>query len=178
MKLYFGFGDILETSRETRRISGIKNMNYWERLKELRLSSLQRRKERCMIIHVWKILHGICPNDITMVFQERPRIGNRVVLPPLTTKATAIAKTFLDKSFAVKAGKLWDRLPRDVNTQNKLVSFKAKLGSFIDSFPDTPPTSGYTALNSISLIDWFSQRGGPQMTLEMPSSKLLDRFNR
>ena len=147
----------------TRRISGIKNMNYWERLKELRLSSLQRRRERYTIIHVWKILHGICPNDINMVFKESPRLGNRVVLPPLTTKATALAKTFYDNSFAVKAGKLWNTLPRDVNTQNKLDSFKAKLGSFMDSFPDTPPTTGYTALNSNSLIDWFSQRGGPQM---------------
>ena len=147
----------------TRRISGMKNTNYWDRLKELRLSSLQRRRERYMIIHAWKILHGICPNDINMVFKDNPRLGNKVVIPPLAKKATALAKTLYDNSFAVKAGRLWNTLPRDVNTQCKLECFKAKLGSFLDSFPDTPPTPGYTASNTNSLIDWFNQRGGPQM---------------
>ena len=116
-----------------------------------------------MIIHAWKILHGKCPNDINMVFKDNPRLGNKVVIPPLAKKATALAKTLYDNSFAVKAGRLWNTLPRDVNTQCKLECFKAKLGSFLDSFPDTPPTPGYTASNTNSLIDWFNQRGGPQM---------------
>ncbi|KAL5262155.1 hypothetical protein ACHWQZ_G007751 [Mnemiopsis leidyi] len=147
----------------TRRISGLKNMNYWDRLKELNLSSLQRRRERYMIIHVWKILHGVCPNDIKMVFKDNSRLGTKVVVPPLTKTATALAKTLYDNSFGVKAGRLWNTLPRDVNTQCKLECFKAKLGSYLDSFPDNPPTPGYTASNPNSLIDWFSQRGGPQM---------------
>ncbi|KAL5258287.1 hypothetical protein ACHWQZ_G008952 [Mnemiopsis leidyi] len=147
----------------TRRISGLKNLNYLDRLKELKLLSLQRRRERYMIIHVWKILHGICPNDINMVFKENPRLGNKVVLPPITSRATSLAKTFYDNSFAVKAGKLWNTLPRDVNTQKTLECFKIKLGSYMESFPDNPPTPGYTASNHNSLIDWCSQRGGPQM---------------
>ena len=147
----------------TRRIQGLRNINYWDRLKELKLSSLQRRRERYMIIHVWKILQGICPNDINMVFREHPRLGNKVIIPPLAKQAAASAKSCYDNSFAVRAGKLWNLLPRDVNTQNTLEAFKMFLGSFMDSLPDTPPTPGYTATNPNSMIDWCNQRGGPQM---------------
>ena len=82
----------------TRRIRGLKDTNYWDRLRELKLSSLQRRRERYMIIHVWKILQDISPNDISMVFKESPRLGQRVVIPPLAKQASALAKSCYDNS--------------------------------------------------------------------------------
>ena len=39
----------------TRRIEECSGMDYWERLKYLRIQSLQRRRERFMIIHLWKV---------------------------------------------------------------------------------------------------------------------------
>ena len=36
------------------KIAGMKHLNYWKRLKELNLYSLQRRRERYTIIYVWK----------------------------------------------------------------------------------------------------------------------------
>ena len=147
----------------TRRIRGFKDTNYWDRLKELNLCSLQRRRERYMIIHVWKILQGICPNDIGMVFRNNPRLGIKIVLPSLSKKASALAMSHYDNSFSVRAGMLWNLLPREVNTLTDLNTFKISLGTFMDNIPDTPPTPGYTAKNSNSMIDWCSQKGGPQM---------------
>ena len=116
-----------------------------------------------MIIHVWKILQGICPNDIGMVFRDNPRLGIKIVIPSLNKQATALARSLFDNSFSVRAGKLWNLLPRDLNTQKDLNTFKIALGAFMDKIPDTPPTPGYMAKNSNSMIDWCSQRGGPQM---------------
>jgi hypothetical protein len=67
----------------TRRILGLRGTNYWDRMKQLNLSSLQHRRDRHMIIHVWKILHGVCPNDINMVFKDNPTLGTKVAMPPL-----------------------------------------------------------------------------------------------
>ena len=55
--------------------------------------------------------------------------------------------------------------PRIVNTQKTLASFKTYLGNFLDILPDKPPTPGYSAVNSNSMIDWCSQGGGPQIAL-------------
>ena len=46
----------------TRFISGMTNLSYPERLTVLKLYSLQRRRERYIIIYVWKILEGLVPN--------------------------------------------------------------------------------------------------------------------
>ena len=52
------------------------------RLKFLNLPSLQRRRERYIIINTWKILHKKAPNDIKMVFYESDRLGVRAKVPP------------------------------------------------------------------------------------------------
>ena len=46
----------------TRFISGMAGLLYTERLTVLKLYSLQRRRERYIIIYVWKILEGLVPN--------------------------------------------------------------------------------------------------------------------
>ena len=46
----------------TRKIRFDTKKDYWERLKQYHLYSLQRRRERYRIIYVWKILEGIVPN--------------------------------------------------------------------------------------------------------------------
>ncbi|KAL5256922.1 hypothetical protein ACHWQZ_G012005 [Mnemiopsis leidyi] len=147
----------------TRRIHGLGDMNYWDRLKELKLKSLQRRRERYSIIHIWKLLHGVCPNDIKMEFKEHPHLGFKVLLPTLNRQSSNAAKTCYDNSFAVRAGRLWNTLPKDVNTKKTLESFKAALEVFLETIPDMPPTPGYSTPNSNSIIDWCNQRGGPQM---------------
>ena len=48
----------------TSRIWGLQHLDYWQRLKALKLMSRQRRRERYMLIHMWKILNGCSPNDI------------------------------------------------------------------------------------------------------------------
>ena len=46
----------------TRKIDDTDEMDYWTRLRELNLYSLQRRRERYIIIYVWKIIQGLVPN--------------------------------------------------------------------------------------------------------------------
>ena len=43
----------------TSRIAGTQHLDYWGRLKKLSLMSLQRRRERYLLLHMWKILHGM-----------------------------------------------------------------------------------------------------------------------
>ncbi|CAL8291883.1 unnamed protein product [Gadus morhua 'NCC'] len=59
----------------TAKIAGCSNLSYWDRLKHLNLYSLQRRRERYMVILVWKIYHGAIPNSVNLVFQHSERRG-------------------------------------------------------------------------------------------------------
>ena len=139
----------------TRHIAGCEGLSYWDRLKFLNLMSLQRRRERYIIIHVWKILNGIAPNDVSLRFYDHIRLGKRCCVPPLHKRAPSYAKSIYENSFAVTGPKLWNTLPRSVTCAPSLESFKSRLTSYIMStYPDQPPVSGYTTPNSNSLLDW------------------------
>ena len=156
-------GDIQEIEKIqrnfTRRINGCKTLNYWERLTKLKILSLQRRRERYMIIHVWKILHGHAPNDIGMEFQQQHRRGVKAIVPLFRNAAQKSVSTVYDNSFGIKAARLWNILPQDVNKQTDLGPFKVELGKFMDRYPDNPPVKGYATVNDNSLLEWSSQRG-------------------
>ena len=87
------------TSR--RRTSRRRTFRRRERLKKL--MSLQRRRERYCIIHVWKILNGHAPNDINFEFSTNERLGVKAFLPPLNNMAQLSVKTDYDNSFRVRA---------------------------------------------------------------------------
>jgi len=147
----------------TKRITGMSDLSYWERISALQLQSLQRRRERYIIIHTWKTIAGYVPNDINMEFVENRRFGTQVVVPTMTKTASSRAKTFYDRSFGVKAAQLWNLLPAETKTFESLDRFKISLSTFLKKVPDRPPTTGYSTANHNSLLDWFNQSGGLQM---------------
>ena len=54
----------------TRFISGMAGLSYTERLNDIKLSSLQRRRERYIIIYVWTILEGLVPNIFPHIYTK------------------------------------------------------------------------------------------------------------
>ena len=96
----------------TKRITGLRDQDYWERLKTLNLLSLQRRRERYSIIQVWKIRNGKAPNSVGMEFYDSARLGIRVRIPTHNYKAQKSISTAYEDSFGVKAARLWNILPK------------------------------------------------------------------
>jgi len=135
----------------TARIWSLKEMNYWERLKELNLMSIQRRRERYIIIHTWKIFSGAAPNDLGLVFQFNDRLGLRCLVPTLTSKSAAV-NSLKDQSFTSMGPRLFNKIPREVKENDTLASFKRSLDQYLMSLPDTPTTPGYPAVNN-SVLD-------------------------
>ena len=136
----------------TSKISSLSSLNYWQRLKKLRLMSLQRRRERYAIIYMYKILHKLVPNDIGITFHDNPRRGIKAEVPSIPRFRSHLSS--FDASFAVRGPALWNLLPKYVNTANSVATFKEKLDQFIMEYPDMPPVNGYTPPNSNSLSCW------------------------
>ena len=141
----------------TSRILGLQELNYWQRLKELNLMSLQRRRERYIMIYMWKILTSKVPNDLKITFFINARSAVKAVVPFISRQRSCI--TVCDRSFAVVGPKLWNILPRECTlVMHSLENFKQLLDPFIQQFPDLPPTDGYFSPNTNSLLDWASSR--------------------
>ena len=159
----------------TNRISGMSDLSYWDRLTALKLQSLQRRRERYIIIHTWKTITGYVPNDLGMQFVESRRFGKQATVPSLKTSPSNKAKACYEKSFHVKDLKLWNLLPattKDAQLCNLLPAttkdfdsldkFKRALSTFLRRFPDKPYVTGFSTANHNSLLDWSNQSGGLQ----------------
>ncbi|XP_063676111.1 uncharacterized protein LOC134812558 [Bolinopsis microptera] len=138
----------------TRKISGCRDLQYWDRLKKLKLMSLQRRRERYSIIHVWKILNEHAPNDTGFEFKSHQRHGIKAEIPAMNKSAQLSVRTDYDNSFRVRAAQLFNVLPSELRSITLLDSFKVGLGRFMEQYPDTPPVPGYTPTNDNSMLSW------------------------
>ena len=133
----------------TRKIDGTTvgtvKMNYWERLQHLKLYSLQRRRERYIIIYVWKIVYGHVPNlqpPITAYLSDRQGLTCR--RRDLTHGRYTRFGTLKENSLVGKGLLLFNRLPAEIKACNdSLETFKKKLDNFLKTVPDQPVMQGY-----------------------------------
>ena len=138
----------------TRYISGCQGLSYWDRLKKLGLMSLQRRRERYVILHMWKIWQGAVPNYLDIQFYDHTRLGTRCKIPAIKRNSTTLSRSIYDPSFAVRGPKLWNAIPKNIKCAPSFEVFKSKLTShFMSIIPDLPPVPGYTTPNSNSILD-------------------------
>ena len=131
----------------TKRITAVKEQNYWQRLKSLKMNSEVRRLERYKMIYTWKILEGQVPNcglkENTTRNEQR---GRMVVVPKVKTKASKSVQTLRETSFQVSGPALYNKLPRKLRDMTKCTvdEFKEKLDEFLATIPDEPRCPGLT----------------------------------
>jgi hypothetical protein len=137
----------------TAKIEGMSGFNYWERLSQMKLFSIQRRRERFIIIHAQKIYLKLAPNDVNLQFHEHIRLGTQCRRLPPKSKIGSI-KTLRENYFSHVAPKLYNLIPKIIKSAKNINSFKRKLDYFVMKIPDTRPISGYKHANTNSLTEW------------------------
>ena len=158
-------GDILSLENVqrsyTRHVHGMNNLDYWERLKSLKLYSLQRRRERYDILYVWKILEQIVPNvssvsnrQVQLIDDIGGRRGRLCKIPNPEKNAALSTKTLVTNSFTIRATKLFNVLPKCIREISgcELDTFKEALDEYLAILPDRPAVHGYSTENN-SLLD-------------------------
>ena len=140
--------------RFTSKIEGAENLNYWDRLKLFKISSLQRRREKQRIIHVWKIKNEVVRNDVGLNFEVNPRTSKlRAVVKPMPKIRGKLLSIYED-SFTIRAAKLYNRVPSNIRDEISLTTFKLKLNKWLFSFPDLPPINGYHPTKNSIIDHW------------------------
>ena len=137
----------------TSKIQGMEDIDYWERLKRLRLFSIHCHRERFVIIHTHKIYLQLAPNDVNLQFHENARLGIQCNRFPPKSKIASI-KTLRENFFSHVAPKLYNVIPKSVKSAKTINSFKARLDILLMKIPDYPPISGYKRANTNTLTDW------------------------
>lgn len=131
-----------------RRVKGTKNVSYWEQLSNLKVSSLERRRERYQIIYIWKILEGMVPNfdeSSEVLAIENERRGRTCYTRALKRSSFQQLRC---NSLSVHGLKLFNCLPKKIRNMRdcSVLKFKSVLDSFLSIIPDEPQIPGYTAI--------------------------------
>ena len=84
------------------------------------------RREKLIILHVWKIKNEVVPNDINLKFSLNDHKSRfEAVVKPLP-RVRGRLLTMYESSFQIKAVKLWNKLPNQITRLNNLTAFNEK----------------------------------------------------
>ena len=138
----------------TSKLEELEDLNYHQRLKSLKLYSLQRRRERFSIITMWKIANDQCPNQLDLEFYNTHRFGIKCRRKLYNSTTRVHIKTLRQNSFASIGPALFNCIPKSVKNKETLISFKSALDKWLKLLPDEPPISGYVTQNGNSVLEW------------------------
>ncbi len=122
----------------TKHITGIESMSYCDRLKHLTIYSLQRRRDRYLVIYMWKIAEQLVPNlSPTIDFQKSDRRGRMCYVNSVPANHLG---TLCHNSFRWKATRLFNTIPKHLRdiTNCSVLCFKKKLDIYLKTITDSP----------------------------------------
>ena len=133
----------MESTLQTfsKKAKGLYNVDYWSRLKVLKLNSIQRRVDRYRIVYSWKSINGYTPT-LGMKWNEiSSRRNGRVLQIPKVEGMSESLKNLRRNSIQHYGVKLMTILPKEIrNFTGKPETFKLLLDSFLCKIPDQPET--------------------------------------
>ena len=144
------------------KVAGTEKFNHWERLKFLHLYSQERRRERYVMIFLWKISEGRV-KGYEVDFSNSDRRGRMALPKPYVRTAPAAVRRARESSLAVKGCKLFNLLPADIRNMSgcSIDTFKHSVDEFLATIPDQPTVPGLLrAASSNSLIDQLAMQVG------------------
>ena len=121
-------------------------VNYVERLKDLKIYSLERRRERFMILYAYRVVIGLIQFPWFEAYVER---GIKL-RPKYNRKASAKIRRIRHSSFFYKGPQLFNLLPESIRQFEEIVepnqvhvdNFKKRVDEYLEKIPDEPTVSG------------------------------------
>ena len=117
----------------TKRIHGMEDKSYRERLKDLGMYSQERRRDRYQCIFIWKLAMGLVQGYKLDFINEGTRRGRECAVASVYQNSPAAVRRARENSLSVKGAKMLNLLPayiRNINA-DKVEQFKIKLDTYL-----------------------------------------------
>ena len=143
----------------TKRINNLSDESYYERLKHLKIYSMERRRQRYEILYIYKILKHQVPN-VGLKWKFFPRRGRELVPPPVRKNSRLSAVTMRRNSFRGNAPYLFNCLPvnlRNIDLDTPMPTIKRTLDRYLNTVTDEPVLNGCRRSNDAASNSIYHQ---------------------
>ena len=125
------------------KVSGLDGLCYWDKLQSLKLYSQERRRERYMVIFIWKLSQGLV-SGYQVQFSSTLGRGRTAQPHTVVQSSPATVRRAREASLGVKGARIFNLLPTDIRNLDSISvdTFKAELDRFLANIPDQPTVSG------------------------------------
>ena len=131
-------------------------LNYWDKLKTLHLYSQERRRERYMVIFLWKMSQGLVSGYSLPFTSKHNRTGRKALPAIVHASSPSAVRNARAGSLAVRGAQLFNLLPLHLRNSDHgdILMFKNHLDIFLSDIPDEPTIPGLTRrAKTNSLLD-------------------------
>ena len=126
----------------TSKITNTYDLNYLDRLDKFHLCSLERRRERYLILYIWKIIENLVDNpNNKIVAYHHIRLGRLIGIPPWSNQTSSTRVSNIKHNFFTKKGpRLFNLLPIEIRnmSETNFNAFKRAVDKFLSHIPDHP----------------------------------------
>ena len=122
---------------------GLEDLDYWQRLQDLKIYSQERRRERYALIFLWKLSQGLV-TGYNVTFSTSVRRGRTITPCQIVSSAPAAVRRARECSLSVKGARIFNLLPASIRNlnSNHVDTFKGALDTFLEQVPDQPTVGG------------------------------------
>ena len=134
----------------------LENLCYWDKLRTLRLYSQERRRERYMIIFVWKVSQELVTGYTIPFTSSSDRTGRKAIPVNVPQAASAAVRHARAGTLAVRGAQLFNAMPASLRNSDHgdILMFKNHLDLYLHDVPDQPTVAGLgRAAQTNSLLD-------------------------
>ena len=123
----------------------ICEVDYVDRLKDLKIYSLDRRRERFMILYAYRVIIGLIQFQWFEAYEDHEEQGIKL-RPKYNKKAPQYIRRARHSSFFYKGPQLYNLMPAELRQFEEIVEpdqshvdeFKKKLDKYLEMIPDEP----------------------------------------
>ena len=122
--------------RAIRMTSGLKGDSYEKKLKEVKMTSLEERRQRGDIIQTWKILNSkdqVQENHWFQRYTENQGPETRMSSNSVNLRHKPFRTDIRRHSYGVRVPKIWNDIPMKVRSEVKIYQLKNKYDEFISA---------------------------------------------
>ena len=128
------------------------SLNYWQKLTQYKIYSQERRRERYMIVFLWRVSQGMVSGYNIQFSSKDGQRGRSALLHSLLLSSPASVRRAREYSLGVKGARLFNLIPAEISMVQMLRTSRRLWTPFLKMFQTSPQFQAWADLQKLTVF--------------------------